>query len=106
MTLNNTKDHEATDYWYPHLFTTANDTNEYGEKQYQKGLDIGRKANLVSISIYGSWTAQMKDGGSMTSYEKIGYHANTAGLLQGFLESGVVIKVYRDTTEGITETLL
>jgi len=48
----------------------------------------------------------MKDGSSMTSYEKIGYHANTAGLLQGFLESGVVIKVYRDTTEGITETLL
>jgi len=48
----------------------------------------------------------MKDGSSMTSYEKIGYHANTADLLRGFIDSAVPIKVYRDTTEGITETLL
>jgi len=104
--LRNPKDHEATDYRYPYLFTTAMDNTSGDDQQYTKGLDIGRKANLVSISIYGSWTAQMKDGGSMTSYEKIGYHANTADLLRGFIDSAVPIKVYRDTTEGITETLL
>lgn len=36
-----------------------------------------------------------KDGSITSSYETIGYHGHTAALLQGFLDSGVPIRVYR-----------
>jgi len=105
--LHNPKDHEAVDFLQPELFVTAYDTNhDYAKAQYRKGLDIGSRAAYVSISIYGTWSAQMKNGGSMSSYEKIGYHIHTAELLRGFIHTGVMIKVFRDTTEGIIETVL
>jgi hypothetical protein len=67
----------------------------YGQKQYEKGLQYGRDAVKVTIGVNSVWGATMKDGGHVGSYEKIGYHACTADLLQGFIDSGVPIYVYR-----------
>lgn len=70
-----------------------------GVAQYQKGLDFGREAiaegGHIFISANGCWGSTGK--GLRTSYEGIGYHANTADLLHGFLDSGAVIIVHRYT---------
>ena len=68
---------------------------EYRDKQYKQGLAIGDKSDYVTISCKGTWGATGKDGSSTCAYEGIGYHAGTAALLQGFLDSGVPVVVYR-----------
>lgn len=88
----------ATDF----LDTTKLVTNydglnrEYGNEQYNKGLEIGSKATEVHISVRNVWSAKLKTGGHMQSYETIGYHSGTAALMRGFIDSGVKIVVWRD----------
>lgn len=81
----------------------------YGDKQYAEGLKVSREAREVFISANGTWGADLKPtlpgslGASLTSYEGIGYHANTADLLRGFLAGPAPIKVYR--RNGETKTI-
>jgi hypothetical protein len=58
---------------------------------YVTGLSLQRFA----IGQNGVWCGVPKDGGSLISYERIGYHALTAQFLQGILDSGCPIVVYR-----------
>lgn len=75
--------------------------NEYAEKQYCKGLEIGKEYTHVYICCNGTWGAS-KDNTQLSSYEGIGYHASTKELLHGFIDSGAEIIVYRyDTPAGI-----
>lgn len=87
------------------LFTTGFDgarAEGYRLEQYRKGFDTGVASNYVFISANGTWGAQMKDGSQLTACEGIGYHAGTADLLHGFLDSGVPFKVFRyGTPEGV-----
>jgi hypothetical protein len=75
---------------------TAAQLTKTQQDQYDKGREIGAQAEYVSIAVNGVWGAKMKDGGSLQSYEKIGYHAGTEHLLRGFTDSGVQIKDFRD----------
>lgn len=86
---------DAQLYTNPANFVTGYDSlnPDYGKVQYQKGLNIGSESHYIFISIYGTWGAMLKNGGMISSYEKIGYHAHTADLLSGFLASGCSIKV-------------
>lgn len=86
---------ESTAFLNPELFVTPQDTPNRKEWQYAKGLETGKKASHISISYTGVWGALLKDGGDLSGYEKIGYHANTADLLRGFIDSGCEIHVYR-----------
>lgn len=70
-------------------------SESYKESQYQKGIKIGKEANEVIIGENWVWSAQMKDGSNIYSYEKLGYHAHTAALFQGFIDSGVKIRDLR-----------
>ncbi len=74
-------------------------------RQYQKGLEIGQQAKHVFITAGTTWGSVNKNGSQTSSYEGIGYHAGTAYLLHGFLDSGVPIYVYREyrKSEIITE---
>lgn len=69
---------------------------DYAKQQYAKGLDLGTRAKTVHIAVNNVWSADMKDGSNMFSYEKIGYHGCTRHLLHGFLDSGVRIVVHRN----------
>lgn len=69
--------------------------NGLAKKQYQKGLELKEKAEHIFICANGTWGAKMKDGGTMTSCEGIGYHACTMHLLGGFIDSGLPIWIYR-----------
>lgn len=93
----------------PDNFKTLSDTwpqnVSYQTEQYQKGLAIGYESEYITISVSNVWGCQFKVspahpyGGSCSSYETIGYHAGTAALLRGMLDSGCPIKVYRYGSE-------
>lgn len=68
---------------------------DYPKKQYQHGLEIARNAVEVGIAQNGTWYARTKEGGHITSYEGIGYHACTAPLWRGLLTAENVY-VYRN----------
>jgi len=93
----------------PELFASPLDALSnaaYAAEQYAKGLETGRNADAIHIAVNNVWSAAMKDGASLSSSEKIGYHAHTAELLRGFLDSGCPIIVHRVTPDRITHTLL
>lgn len=68
---------------------------DHAKRQYAKGLEVGRESLRVIIDENGTWAADGRNGAMTTSYEGIGYHAHTAELLQGFLDSGCEIVVQR-----------
>jgi hypothetical protein len=70
-------------------------TQAYAEEQYRKGLKLGAEATIVHVAVNDTWSAWMKDGAGLSSYEKLGYHAHTQALWRGVLDSGVAIKVHR-----------
>lgn len=63
------------------------------EENYQRGLRTGQNATEVGINYNGAWFASNRDGSFLTSYESIGYHANTRFFWQGVIDSGVRIIV-------------
>ena len=89
--------------------------DDYAQKQYAKGLEIGRKSKMcgprlfgergqgaVYIRADGTWAADTPPtfssgtmAGFCSSYEGIGYHRATADLLHGFIDSGARIVVSR-----------
>ena len=66
-----------------------------GEEKYADGLKTGKNAETVYVAINNVWSARMKDGSSLQSYEKLGYHGRTSDFWRGILESGCSIVVYR-----------
>ena len=90
----------------PERFSTVNDTVAGASKQYAEGLRVGAECETIHLSTGGTWGATMKNGASLTSYEGIGYHANTAALWRGFLDSGAKIVVHRYINGKLTSTVL
>jgi hypothetical protein len=79
----------------------AHNGKEKADAQYQKGFIIGKKNAVVGVGAGGTWWAQGRPeqgcpmGSSTTSYEGIGYHANTADFWRGVLDSGCKIVIMR-----------
>ncbi len=71
----------------------------YGQAQYMKGVAIGNAAKVVHISITNVWSVEYHNGNRMQANETIGYHAHSAELMRGFIDSGVTIVVWRDIKE-------
>jgi hypothetical protein len=90
----------ANDYFYPdYRFVTDLDTIARGRVQFEKGLKVGKDAAEINIAVNDVWSAKMKDGSFLQSYEKIGYHSNTVDLLRGFICSACPLYVYRLTDD-------
>jgi len=89
----------AADYLEPERFRTEWESmfpfeNRHRE-QYKYGLKVGSEADVVFIGYSSIWSAKLKSGVHLQSFEGIGYHAFTADLLRGFLDSGVKIVIHR-----------
>lgn len=95
----------ASDFLNPDNFVTTYDklNDAYRITQYEKGLAARKEYKSIFIGANGTWGAHTHTGGLVTSYEGIGYHANTADLLRGFLDSDIKIVVYRNSEEGTKE---
>lgn len=87
----------AKAFLLPNNFVLSSDARqqEYCREQYKTGLQAGKDAKMIFITYGSTWAATMKSGSYLTSYEGIGYHAGTADLLRGFLDSGCPIVVHR-----------
>lgn len=59
-----------------------------------RGLETGKGLKYATIALNGVWGGVSKSGGSVSSYEKIGYHAGTIDFLLGLFDSGCPIFVY------------
>lgn len=79
----------------PENFVTTWDRADYGNEQFASGLKTSREAKTIYINASGTWGADMLSGAALSAYEGIGYHANTADLLRGFLAGPAPIVVYR-----------
>lgn len=66
------------------------------ERRYQEGLALGPRVRCFNVCANGTWSADMLDGGYMSSYEGIGYHACSAAFLRGILDSGAAVRIYRE----------
>ena len=88
-------------FLHPRMFKTDYDTPEKDQEQYEKDLEIGKESEYVTIERNGTWSAKHNMGGVTSSCEGIGYHASTAALLKGFLDSGTQVYTNRQDT-GIT----
>ncbi len=87
----------ASIYNHPRVFRAAWDSPELDQKQYDKGREVGEESEYITITEKGTWVSQLENGASSTSYEIIGYHASTAALLAGFLDSGTQVYVARES---------
>ncbi|TXH43898.1 MAG: hypothetical protein E6Q97_33540 [Desulfurellales bacterium] len=88
----------AAAYLTPDVFKTAFDC---ASEQEAKGLQIATEFDEINIAVNSVWSASMRRPSSssyLQSYEAIGYHANTAALLRGFLAgtARVIVHRYRD----------
>jgi hypothetical protein len=87
------------DYANPDNFRTEEmdklSTPRHAKMQYRKGYMLGRESRRIAITTSGTIAAELNDGGVLSSYEIIGYHAHTAELLRGILDSQTPIVVYR-----------
>lgn len=100
----------SDDFYRPDRFVTGFDTLERGAKQFNKGMEIGKQAYEINIAINDTWSARIKrvkrlspsndeveyEESTLSSYEKLGYHANTCDLLKGFISSGCKLIVHRE----------
>ena len=88
----------VSDYLNPQNFVTDWDSMHGQEKRaakYAEGLKIGAESRELFINYNSVWGAKGLNGSHTSSYEVIGYHAITAWLLRGFLDSGKPIVVLR-----------
>lgn len=98
---------KAEDYLNPNNFKTEFDriNPRRSQEQYETGLRWSNSAEEIHLNFQGIWSAKMKDGSFITSYEGIGYHGNTAELLKGFLEGIAPLIVHRQTENGTIEAI-
>ena len=86
----------ANAFLNPGDFRTPFDTvADKRESRYCDELKRCKDYAEFHIAINGTWSATTHDGGSVTSYERIGYHSYTADLLRAVLDSDCAFIVHR-----------
>lgn len=63
--------------------------------RYAQGIKTGEDCAYVTIAHNNVWSASTREGGLMTSSEKIGYHAGSVNFIGGVIDSGCKVYVYR-----------
>lgn len=78
-------------------------------ERHEEGYKLGKSAVCVSLDYRGVWGASLRNGGQVTSYEGIGYHALTHAFLRGILASKCKLVVHRwqpNVKPGFHETVI
>ena len=72
---------------------------------FDRGISEGGKMTVCTIAINNVWGGRTKDGGHVSSYEKLGYHSGSLEFIRGVLASGCrVVKYFVGDDKRIHET--
>jgi len=66
------------------------------DANYARGVNYAGEMEYIAIAVNNVWGGRAKDGGSVTSYEAIGYHAGADRMILGAIESGCAVFAYCD----------
>jgi len=55
-----------------------------------------RKPTRMHVAVNGCWSATLANGGNLSSYERLDYHAGTREFLQAVADAGVPFIYYGD----------
>ena len=67
---------------------------------YDRGSTDGANMTVCTIAINNVWGGWTKTGGSVASYEKIGYHAGSLDFIRGVFDSGCPVRKYSVGADG------
>jgi len=81
-------------------------TTETQISNYDRGLKTGNEMKEVTIALNNVWGGRSKDGGHVSSYEKIGHHAGSVEFLDGVLASGYPVRQYVEVDGRIDSYLI
>ena len=70
---------------------------------FARGVATAFKMEYITIAVNNVWGGRSKDSGSVSSYEKIGYHSGSTDFIRGVLYAGCPVKVYRYGDGGLVE---
>ncbi|MHC4705124.1 MAG: hypothetical protein ACYTFQ_31630 [Planctomycetota bacterium] len=74
----------------------STDPADYADSAaFKRGADYARMMEYISIAVNNVWGGRAVNGGCVSSYEKIGYHAGSVDFIVGALSAGCQIIVYR-----------
>ena len=73
-----------------------------GNEHFDRGVKAAGEMESVSIAVNNVWGGRAKNGGSVQSYEKIGYHAGSTDFIRGVLSTSCPVRVFRATGGGIS----
>jgi len=66
-----------------------------GQAHFDRGVGTAGDMERISIAVNNVWSGRSKDGASVSSYEKIGYHAGSVDFIRGVLAADCPVYVYR-----------
>ena len=70
---------------------------------FERGVETAGKMECITIAVNNVWGGRSKDGASVSSYEKIGYHAGSIDFIKGALSVGCPVRAYRWRYGGLME---
>jgi len=98
----------------PNDCTTSLDRrDDYAAAQYRKGLAHAQAGAVIHIAANGTWSAELptavtfeadgrvrREHRSISGYEILGLHRNTADLVRGWLDGGALVIDHRAAPAG------
>jgi len=63
---------------------------------YDKGVAYADEMVYLAIAANNVWSGQASNGGYVSSYEKIGYHAGSVDFIIGAMAGGCPVYAYHD----------
>jgi len=70
-------------------------------EHYQRGIRTGNECVCITISLHDVWSGEGKNGASIQSYERIGYHTGSIDFLSGVLSTDCEVFRFVKTADGV-----
>jgi hypothetical protein len=59
---------------------------------------LARKPTMIHLAVNGVWSADLEDGSTIFSYEKLDYHTGTREFLEGLRAAGIPFTTHGSIT--------
>ncbi len=78
---------------------TSNHTNQMSPDTISRvERMLARKPTMIHIAVNGAWSADLADGSTIFSYEKLDYHTGCREFLEGLRAANIPFTCHGDYT--------